>query len=187
MPKGWTILLLRGGGGGVGNFFLLRTFFLAFGLCKNFFSTLRLCTNFFSHRFSAFIFIKVSPKMSILWGMPIQVWNRKWYMYLKHCFLSRLIQAAFSLFSVSYMLGYKNKSVYYRSGPHTTEAKAFGGYISKCSSVTLKFEVAWRLKMGRKSHDVCTIRCANLLRAFRAVARLQNRTRQVSSAEGARH
>ena len=60
-------------------------------------------------RFSVFIFIKISPKMSISWGMPIQVWNRKWYMYLKHCFLSRLIQAVFSLFSVTWVLGYKNK------------------------------------------------------------------------------
>ena len=52
-------------------------------------------------RFSVFIFIKISPKMSISWGKPIQVWNRKWYMYLKHCFLSRLIQAVVSLFSVT--------------------------------------------------------------------------------------
>ena len=52
-------------------------------------------------RFSVFIFIKISPKMSISWGKPIQVWNRKWYMYLKHFFLSRLIQAVVSPFSVT--------------------------------------------------------------------------------------
>ena len=37
---------------------------------------------FFFHRFSIFIFIRVSPKMSISWDMPIQVWNKKWYMYI---------------------------------------------------------------------------------------------------------
>ena len=54
-----------GGGEGGGQFCLVKIFFFAFGLCKNFFSTLRLCTIFF-HRFSVFIFVKVSPKMSIL-------------------------------------------------------------------------------------------------------------------------
>ena len=36
--KGWAILFLRGGGGGgLGNFCVVRIFFFAFGLCTNFF------------------------------------------------------------------------------------------------------------------------------------------------------
>ena len=35
--KGWTIRKVMGGGGGVGNFWLARIFFLAYCLCKNFF------------------------------------------------------------------------------------------------------------------------------------------------------
>ena len=57
-------------GGALGNFVWWRVFFLLpFGGCAR----------IFFRPFSVFIFINVSRKMSISWGMPIHVWKRKWY------------------------------------------------------------------------------------------------------------
>ena len=73
--------------GGGDNFVLLRILFSPLGYARIIFGTLRLCTNFFSRQFSVFVFIKVSPKMSI-----IRYASTSTYMYLKHCFLFRLIK-----------------------------------------------------------------------------------------------